>query len=65
MNKLRRVGLETGQLTDEELRTIDGEIIEAAHPALHARGYSRQNLFPTQGSGASAASRRQIWAPPS
>ena len=49
MNKLRRVGLETGQLTDEELRTIDGEIIEAAHPALHAREIFETESLPNAG----------------
>jgi uncharacterized linocin/CFP29 family protein len=37
MQKLRHVGLETGQLTDEELRQIDTEIITSVYPALKAR----------------------------
>jgi len=41
MKTLRRVGLETGQLTDEELRYIDSRLIEAVRPALVAR-----KLFP-------------------
>jgi len=41
MRPLRRVGLETGQLTDEEIRYIDTRIVEAVRPALIAR-----KLFP-------------------
>lgn len=41
MNAFRRVGLETGVVTDEELKYIDAEIIHAARPALRAR-----DLFP-------------------
>jgi uncharacterized linocin/CFP29 family protein len=49
MQKLRRVGLETGQLTDEEMRFIDGEIIEAAHPVLHAREIFETKVLPNAG----------------
>jgi uncharacterized linocin/CFP29 family protein len=41
MKTLRRVGVETGQLTDEELRYVDTRLVEAVRPALVAR-----RLFP-------------------
>ncbi|MDH5441471.1 MAG: family 1 encapsulin nanocompartment shell protein [Candidatus Bathyarchaeota archaeon] len=37
MRTLRKVGLETGSLTDEEIRYIDTRVVEAARPALVAR----------------------------
>jgi len=37
MKTLRKVGLETGSLTDEEIRYIDTRVVEAARPALVAR----------------------------
>ncbi len=37
MRTLKRVGLETGQLTDEELRYIDERVVEAVRPALVGR----------------------------
>jgi uncharacterized linocin/CFP29 family protein len=49
MQKLRRVGLETGQLTDEELRFIDTEIIGAAWPQLHAREIFETKVLPNAG----------------
>ncbi len=49
MQRLRRVGLETGQLTDEELRDIDTEIIEAANPQLHAREIFETETLPNAG----------------
>jgi len=49
MQKLRRVGLETGALTDEELRYIDTEIIGAAWPALHAREIFETKALPNAG----------------
>lgn len=41
MQTLRRVGMDTAQLTDEELRYIDDRVIEAVRPQLVAR-----RLFP-------------------
>jgi uncharacterized linocin/CFP29 family protein len=41
MQTLRRVGRDTGALTDEELRYIDNRIVEAVRPGLVAR-----KLFP-------------------
>lgn len=41
MRPLRRVGLETGQLTDEEIRYIDTRVVETVRPALVGR-----KLFP-------------------
>jgi len=41
MQTLRRVGMDTAQLTDEELRYIDTRIVEAVRPALVGR-----RLFP-------------------
>jgi uncharacterized linocin/CFP29 family protein len=49
MQKLRRVGLETGNLTDEELRFIDTEIIGAAWPVLHAREIFEKKILPNAG----------------
>ncbi len=37
MKTLKKVGLETGQLTDEELRYIDERVVEAVRPALVGR----------------------------
>lgn len=41
MQRLRRVGLETGALTDEELRYLDTRVVETVRPVLVAR-----KLFP-------------------
>jgi len=49
MQKLRHVGLETGNLTDEELRFIDTEIIGAAWPVLHARQIYETKTLPNAG----------------
>jgi len=37
MKTLKKIGLETGQLTDEELRLIDERVVEAVRPALVGR----------------------------
>jgi len=37
MQRLRRVGLETGALTDEELRYLDTRVVETVRPVLVAR----------------------------
>jgi uncharacterized linocin/CFP29 family protein len=37
LRTLKKVGLETGQLTDEELRYIDERVVEAVRPALVGR----------------------------
>lgn len=41
MQKLRKVGLETGQLTDEEIRYIDEAVVQTVYPLLVGR-----QLFP-------------------
>jgi uncharacterized linocin/CFP29 family protein len=41
MDSLRRVGMDTAQLTDEELRYIDARVVDAVKPQLVAR-----RLFP-------------------
>lgn len=43
MKTLRKVGIETGELTDEELRYIDNRIVQAVRPLLVAR-----QVFPVQ-----------------
>ena len=37
MQKLRRVGLETGELTDEETKYVDTEIVQTVYPLLIGR----------------------------
>lgn len=49
MQKLSRVGRDTGQLTDEELRFIDTEIIGAAWAALRAREIFEVKQLPNAG----------------
>jgi uncharacterized linocin/CFP29 family protein len=49
MQRLSRVGRDTGQLTDEELRFIDSEIIGAAWPALRAREIFEIKTLPNAG----------------
>ena len=50
MLPLRRVGMDTAQLTDEEVQYIDGRVVEAVRPLLVGRGYSLSLLCPMQGS---------------
>jgi uncharacterized linocin/CFP29 family protein len=45
----RRVGRDTGELTDEELRYITQELIDAAVPELHARDVFAKEPLPSVG----------------
>jgi len=49
MKTLSKVGLETGELTDEELIFIDTAIVEAARPALRAREVFEIEPLPNAG----------------
>jgi len=49
MQKLRKVGLEAGQLTDEEIIALNTQIIEAAHPVLRAREIFETTMLPNAG----------------
>ncbi len=45
MNQMRKVGLETGQLTDEELKLIDTSVVQTVYPLLVGRQiFPRVNL---------------------
>lgn len=47
--KLSHVGLETGQLTDEEIRYIDSAVIETVKPVLIGRRLFTRELLPDAG----------------
>jgi hypothetical protein len=50
MQSLRRVGMDTGQLTDEEVRYIDARVVETVRPMLIGRRLFPVFRLPTQDS---------------